>query len=857
MDSMDQTQTAPFQDLLVVEIAGSVAGGYAGKLFAGFGATVLLIEPPEGDPARAIGERLDGCGTLFAYLHTGKQSVALDLNAASGRARLGGLLDRTDVVIESASPRPLQPLSANHSDERLVKLYVSPFGLSGPYRSYRSTPFTDYAAGGQMYVTGEPEREPLQGAGRQPEYAAGTYGFIAAMAALRHRERGGAGQTIDVSHMEAMASLHQWTSVKWTHTGTIERRIGNRYSSAHPITIYPCKDGYIALSAASDLAAERFLSVIGFGHLLADPRFASGLDRLEHYEAFDAELLPWLMAHTVDEIVSLGQQVRVPVGPVPGMLELLEDRHLAARGFWQSVEVGGRTLRYPGPPFRLSRHAWQTLPPPASVGGRLLVTGDSRGEANHSVGAVRERPVAAQPQSAVARWPEPVVASDAVTLGASRSAPTHPAPVSPEPAPSALRPTPSALEGVRVLDLSRVWAGPLAGRILGDLGADVIRVEAIWSRGPRQVSDEYAARTGRYPQGQAGERPWNREGMFNKFNRNKRAITLQLDTTAGKALFERLVQVADVVLENYSPRVMPQLGLGYERLSELNPAIIYIGMPGFGWSGPSRDWVALGTMIEPAAGLSSLMGYAGGRPYKSGVAWADPVAALHAAAAVLIALHDREADPEGRGQAIELAQVEGMIDFIGEEVLAAQVRGADAPRRGNRHPAYAPQGCYRCEGEDRWIAISIMGDAEWRALCRFAGFDEGLACLTREERLARHDELDVAIGEWTARHDHIALMQRLQADGIAAVAVFDARELVENEQLAARGFWVPITHPDAGTFVFPGFPAQLSATPASYRRPAPGLGEHNVEVLGGLLGLGWSELRTLEASGVIASEPPA
>ncbi len=431
---------------------------------------------------------------------------------------------------------------------------------------------------------------------------------------------------------------------------------------------------------------------------------------------------------------------------------------------------------------------------------------------------------------------------------------------------------PMALDGVRVLDLSRVWAGPLAGRILGDLGADVIRVEATWSRGQKDVSELYAQRTGRYPQGKAGARPWNREGMFNKFNRNKRAITLQLDTPAGKALFERLVETADVVLENYSPRVMPQLRLGYDRLSALNPGIIYIGMPGFGWTGPARDWVALGTMIEPAAGLSSLMGYADGGPYKSGVAWADPVAALHAAAAITIALWDRAADPEHRGQAIELAQVEGMIDFIGEELLAAQVRGADAPRRGNRHPFYAPQGCYPCAGpggpsraaegrasqtsNDRWIAISVTSDAEWQALCALAGFDDALACLRLDERIDRHDALDAAINDWTATRDHAEVMQTLQRAGIAAVAVFDAQELVENEHLAARGFYVPITHPDAGTFVFPGLPAHLSATPASYRLPAPGLGEHNREVLGGILGMSDNELAALEAEGVIASEPP-
>jgi crotonobetainyl-CoA:carnitine CoA-transferase CaiB-like acyl-CoA transferase len=215
-----------------------------------------------------------------------------------------------------------------------------------------------------MFVTGEPDREPLQGAGRQPEYAAGTYGFIAVMAALRFREQSGRGQTIDVSHMEAMASMHQWTSTKFTHTGTIERRIGNRYSSAHPITIYPCKDGQVAVSAAGDESTARLLAVMGYAHLLEDPRFATGLDRLENYEEFDAAIQPWLLEHTEDEIVQIAQQVRVPVGPVPGMLKLLEDPHLAFREFWETVTVGDRPLRYPGPPFRLSRHAWQQNPPP-------------------------------------------------------------------------------------------------------------------------------------------------------------------------------------------------------------------------------------------------------------------------------------------------------------------------------------------------------------------------------------------------------------------------------------------------------------------------------------------------------------
>jgi crotonobetainyl-CoA:carnitine CoA-transferase CaiB-like acyl-CoA transferase len=413
------------------------------------------------------------------------------------------------------------------------------------------------------------------------------------------------------------------------------------------------------------------------------------------------------------------------------------------------------------------------------------------------------------------------------------------------------------LAGVRVLDLSQVWAGPLATRILGDLGADVIRVEAITARGPRVVPAAVVNQSKRYPNNEAGARPWNREGMFNKFNRNKRAVTLQLNTPAGKAVFERLVRESDVVIENYSPRVMPQLGLGYDRLRELNPSIIYVGMPGFGWSGPNRDYVALGTMIEPAAGLSSLMGYPDSGPYKSGVAWADPVAALHAASAILIALWDRAADPERRGQAIELAQVEAMIGFIGEEILAAQVRGSDPPRRGNRHPFYAPQGVYPCAGEDRWIAISVTDDAAWSALCAVAGFDASWAELRLDERIARHDAIDAAINGWTRQQEQMELMHRLQARGIAACAVLDARQLVEDPHLAARGFFPLVSHPDAGTYPFPGLPIHLGRTPASYHRPAPGLGEHNREVFAGILGMTDDEIEALRSAGVIAEEPPA
>lgn len=866
-----------FDELVIVELAGSVAGSYTGKMFADLGAQVLKVEPPVGDCQRSQGEPLEGMGTLFAALNTSKESVALDLHIPTGAAILDRLLARADLVIESSAPGSLRPITrqdlpatgtaqalslapmedrtdrgASHRSRldfislhpHLVRLYISPFGLDGPYAGYRSTSFTDYAAGGQMYLNGEPDREPIQGAGHQASYAAGVYGFIGALAALWAREQTGRGQTVDVSHMETMASLHQWTTVRWTHGHFIQRRVGNRYDSTHPITIYPCKDGYVAMSAAAEHQAQRLLAVAGLADLLDDPRFATGVARLQNADAFDAKLLPWLMANTVEDIVSITQAARIPVGPVPTMLELLNDSHLASRDFWQTVG-GPESLRYPGRPFRLSRHAWKVRHAPALGSATSTVLTELGIMQPH---ALRQARITAgpTPETVGEAGPEPVGSDDRRTTNVARAGGRSSSPVS-----EAL-----PLRGIRVLDLSRVWAGPLATRILGDLGADVIRVEAVGARGAKVVSEAVVQHSRRYPENEASARPWNREGMFNKFNRNKRAVTLQLDTEKGKAVFEALVRESDVVLENYSPRVMPQLGLGYERLRDLNPSIIYIGMPGFGWTGPNRDFVALGTMIEPAAGLSALMGYPDGGPYKSGVAWADPVAALNGAAAVLTALWDRAADPEGRGQAIELSQHEAMINFIGEELLAAQARGHDNPRPGNRHPFHGPQGVYPCAGADRWIAITVTNDTEWQALCDLAGLGPELADLRLDERIDRHDTLDTALKRWTAGQEHIQLMHRLQERGVPAFALLDARELVEDPHLAARGFFVSITHPDAGTYPFPGQPIHMSETPATFRLPAPGVGQHNHEVFTGILGMTEAELDALQAEGVIGDEPP-
>ncbi len=800
-----------FAQLLVLEIAGSVAGAYAAKLFADHGAELVKVEPLQGDPARSQGEDWGGTGTLFAYLNTSKRSLVLDLVGERGRDELWQWLERADVVIESSAPDPLDPVTLHQPDARLIKTYISPFGSTGPYARYRSNEFTDDAIGGHLYLNGEPEREPITRPGHHSEYQAGVHAFIGSMAALRAREQTGRGQTVEVSHFEGMVSLQQHTSVMWTHARHVLTREGNSQPGFwHPVGVYPCRDGYVALALPAGAFLEPFLAAAGLSELLADPRFGDDLSRGRHKREFDAAITPWLKEHDAAEIVRLGQEVFAPVGPVPTLLELLGDEHLKARGYWTSVGKEWPLL-YPRGPFRIDAHEPVLAPPPAL------------GELER--GTVVDR----EPARA---------ASSGETSKVAATLESGP------------------LEGVRILDLTRVWAGPLAGRLLADLGADVIIVEAPWARGERDVSEDAPAISHLYPDNQLGERPWNRVGGYNKLARNKRGIALRLDDPMGRELLEELVRVSDVVLENYSPRVMPQLGLGFERLSELNPHVIHVAMPGYGSWGPSRDWVAFGPLIESGAGLSRLMGYVDSGPYRSGIAWPDPVSAINAVAATVIALWDRQADPEQRGRSVEVPMIEAMTTFLGEEFLAAQVRGTQAPRIGNRHPARAPQGCYPCAGEDRWIALSITSDDEWRALCELAKLEPSFARMSLQDRARHHDVIDRALRDWTRAREARATMRELQQHGVVACSVSDARELVEDPQLAARDFWVELEHPDAGCHPMPGIAIRLSETPATFRRPAPCLGQHNAEILHGLLHLDRARLDELAAAGVIAEIPP-
>lgn len=405
------------------------------------------------------------------------------------------------------------------------------------------------------------------------------------------------------------------------------------------------------------------------------------------------------------------------------------------------------------------------------------------------------------------------------------------------------------LTGVRVLDLSKVWAGPYGTRLLADMGAEVIKVEApgAWDMTrslallPRET-----------------ERIYNRSAYFNHYNRNKYGCAIDLSHPKGRELGLRLVTLSDVVIENYRSDVLERLDFTYEAMRAAREDIILISMPSHGLWGPEARHVAYGTHIEQLGGLVALSGYPDGPPHRSAISYGDPIAGAFAAAAAIAALLYRRWT--GRGQHIEVAQWEAFLPMVGEFFVEYGITGREPPRRGNRHASMAPHGVYPCAGDDAWIAVAVPSDAEFAALCEAMGRPE----LARDERFAdvvsRHrnqDELDAIVSIWTRERSKADAAARLQSAGVPAMPVITVPELLEDPQLAARGFFEEVAHREAGTWMMDGPVWRFDKTPAHVRLPAPCFAEHNDYVLRDLLGLSEDEVAALEREGVTSREPVA
>jgi crotonobetainyl-CoA:carnitine CoA-transferase CaiB-like acyl-CoA transferase len=802
---------APLAGLKVLDIAQGIAAPFCAKLLGDLGADVVKVEPPgAGDRARALGPFPDGCAdpersAAFFYFNTSKRGVTLDLSSPDGRAQLARLVRRYDVVVADETEGRLAECGIGFDQLRawndgVILTTVTGFGSDGPHAGYEWSHLIACAVGGWARTCGLPDREPLQAGGAITETLTGAFAAAATLLAVLGRNAHGRGEHVDVSAQQATLAGALFPTLRYEYSGDL----GVRDSSVGPGPSFmlPTRRGYIGVNVLTAVQWSLLCQFLGRPDIVENPRYA-GRERLRLAEEIRPMFAEAVRDRTAEELFHEGEAWRVPFGLVPSMAEIPELFPHRERGFFVDLDhprCGG--VAVPGVPFKSSVTASRPFRPP------LL------GEHTDEVLRELDHAEVAGPRV------------DAATAGAA---------------------TPSPLERLRIVDLSMYFSGPLATQIAGDAGADVIKVESV------QRIDGW-----RGPAVAAVENPWERSPNFNWVNRSKRGITLNLADPRGAAILKQLVASADVLIENYTPRVMANFGLAYETLREINPRLIMMSMPGFGADVSWRDYVAFGMSTEQMSGISHLTGYADGPPLFTGMNGGDPFVGVIAATALLAALHHR--DRTGEGQHIDLSQVEACTLFVGDAVTGWTLAGVDPGRTGNTHPTRAPHGIYPCR-DDGWIAIDCQTDAQWATLARLIGRPDwaaaGSPCVGATGRLQQRATIDAAIADWTRSRGHIALMDELQALGVPAGAVMSGPELLAGPQLAARGAFLPQDRPGIGVKHYPNQPYRFRFAGSPPDRRAPLLGEHTAEVLRRYLALSDEELAELERDDVIGTVPLA
>ena len=786
--------------------------GEIGPMLLGdLGADVIRVETAAGSDARRTPPFDDNApddmrSLTFQAFNRNKRSIVVD--PGTDRAAIESLIARADILIESGDllSRVFGIIDAIALNDRLVHVRLTPFGNDGPHAHLAANDLTIVAMGGPVAVQGLPERAPIRISVPQVWRHAGTEAATAAMVALTNQRRAGKPQFVDLSAQCVMT----WTMLNAMDAHAIQgfdfERLGSAISQAIGTTqlVHPTSDGHVVAIPMANVLRGCTEAMIEDGVVDASFRdmdwatFEANLAAQEELPISIAECLALSRAffarHTRRELLELGLANECTLAPVNTLDELLAMDHMKVREYWRDLElVSGQHVTAAGAWAKPSCMSLDTrLPPP-----RL---GEHSDEIRASLDTSRER--------------EPL-------------------------APDGKLP----FDGVRVADFAWVGVGPISAKCLADHGATVVRVETEGRpdvlRGGMPFKDN--------------ERGWNRSQFFGDFNTSKKSLTLDMKSPQGMELARQLIAESDVFIESFAPGAIMRMGLDYESVRKLNPGIIMISTCLMGQTGPAAELAGYGYHAAAIAGFYEVTGYPDSPPLAPWVAYTDTIAPRFVSLLLASALDHRRRT--GEGCFIDVAQIETALHFLSPEILDLQVNGHSATRLENRSRFYAPQGVYRCEGEDNWCAVAIEENADWLPLCRIIGRndwaeDEGLA--THEGRLARHDEIDAGLTEWTRQRSREDVMTTLQAGGVPAAVVQRSSDLLNDPQYEHRRFYRYMDHPEMGHIPYAGHQWKVSGYDNGPRSPAPCIGEHSFEVLGEIMGLTDEEIAEAYGSGAIA-----
>ncbi len=766
------------------------SGWVAGRVLADLGAVVVKVDPPD----------VDRSTTRWSAYNATKQQLQLDMTTPEGREYLDSLLTRTDILLETARPGDTSYGDALDPDRiatlcpGLVHVSLTPFGRAGPKSRWLASDLELMAAGGAMWLAGEPDREPMRVSEPQSPGWAGAAGALGALVALFERGVSGVGQHVDVSAQAAVIPALAHAPTFFDLLGEIPTRAGafvtgRSVAGARFRAFWQCADGFINFILYGGPAGRRTnLRLVEWmmdrGH---DPGPLASVDwedftptdlTQDAVDVLEAPIAKFFIGITKREFLEEAARREILGYPVSTMADIAADPQLEAREYWHELPTGehGAAERHCGAFVRVDGERLRVGP------GRRL----SRSEALELL-----------------------------------SAPGTGVPA------SSIEPASSALGGVNVVVFGGYAAGPHIGKMLANFGATVVHVES------RSRPDGFRLE---YPPFKDRRPGINRGGCFAYFNDSKLGVTLDLKNPAGKDLARRLLAWTDIVVENMRPGVMDRLGLGYEAGRALNPGLIMISTCNMGRTGPRAHTPGFGSQLSALAGFCGLTGEPGGPPMLLYGPYIDFIASTLGAAAVLGALERRRVT--GGGAWVDMAQYEAGLLFMAGALLDHERHGVVASRRGNRSDRAFPHGAFRCD-DGAWVALSCWSDGQLARLAETIG-EPGLTGHRDPAAVGKRagrEAIDDAIAKWASDRDADDVASTLQQAGVPASVVATVTDLFADRQLAHRGTWRRMPHPEIGpiTCYFPPF--DLSRTPGEVTRAAPLLGEHNDDVFRDVLGL--------------------
>lgn len=763
----------PLHGLRVIDLTDDTSR-FASKLLAECGASVLRIGEGAPGPAMKEADAWQRGGLLDWWYDGGKLRMRLDLDTEAGRSKYRRLAAKADLIIESERPGRLVDLGIDHTDlvadnHRLVQVSLTPFGRTGPRRLWHTSDLVASALGGVLSVSGLPE-EPVNPWGRQALNLAGFIAAISGLSGVRAAQVTGSGRHVDVSIHEAVCtSIEQLFFQYWFDDLLPFAKIAPRQASLHWLRVYevvPARERWIMVTPAPNPAhllqwmiEEGFPEAVDLANRPLEELLGNVDIVMKTMSSFARERDAKTLFHEA-------QRRRIAFAAVDSVAEVAANPQHEHRGFFRAVDWPGSPVTVPGP---VARFHGSPAPAPRPPGESVDL------------------------ERLLALWEQE-------HFGSSKEK-------------AALR---KPLEGIRVLDLSHVLAGPMGTRVLGDLGADVVKVQT--SERATLVNDPS------YP-------------YFYVWNRSKRAVSLNMKDPRSIDVVRRLVEQSDVLIENFAAGVLDRWGLSYEEVSGWNPRTIYVSMSGCGSDGPWSKLVTYAPTIHALAGITHLSNPPGRGDVGPGFSLNDHAAGLSAAFSVLAALIDRETT--GKGQHVDIAQMETGSYLIGPALLDFMTNGREPQAIGNRDPfdQLVPNECYPT-ADGGWLAITCRDDRDWARIVAACGLRADPDLETAGGRVLRAGQVDALIAGWAGTVTADEGQELLQAAEVPAGKVQNAEDLMSDPQLVDRHMWHTFDHAMFGSRPHDRFPALWSTGDLGPYRPPPAyVGEHNFEVYGELLGL--------------------